>query len=164
MRSILQRLLVCCLSIVLLAPSLAARPVTPAEKRQLPWSGYLPLCEDPAVFAKIQKRFSQAEHQYWGSGLALVAVDQIRETGYRTTGIDYIPRRYCSARTYLNDGTTTALIYWIGEDLGFSGGDYFGWLLGGSRTNLFEHWGVTFRVSGLDRSLTYGPKCRSARP
>ncbi len=164
MQFVLQRLLACFVSVLVFCGSLAARPLTPTDKRQIPWDGDLPLCDNPSVFAEIQQRFWQAEQDYWGSGLALLAVDQIRETGYRTTGLDYIPRRYCSAKVYLSNGAATALVYWIGEDLGFAGGDYFGWLLGGSRTNLIQHWGVTFCVSGLDRSLTYGPKCRSARP
>jgi hypothetical protein len=84
----------------LLATSALAlsQPRTPAEKRFLPYDGVMPLCEAPDVLAKIQHRFSKTERKYWGSGLEMVAFEKIRETGYRLSGIDTIPRRSCTAK------------------------------------------------------------------
>jgi hypothetical protein len=148
----------CLLSVL---QSASAQPVTPSEKRFVPFNGVMPLCEDVNVLAKIQKRFGKAERKYWGSGLEMVAFDKIRETGYRLNGIDTIPRRSCTAKVWLNTGEERMLVYSIGEDTGFAGGDFLGLPFGG--VNLFKHWGVTFCVAGLDRSLTYGRNCQSAR-
>lgn len=143
------------------APLALAQPVTPSEKRFVPYSGVMPLCEDVNVLAKIQKRFSKAERKYWGSGLEMVAFDKIRETAYRFNGIDTIPRRSCTAKVWLNTGEERALVYTIGEDTCFAGGDFLGLPFGG--VNLFQHWGVTFCVAGLDRNLSYGRNCHAAR-
>ena len=142
-----------------------ARPLTPAERRYLPWTGEVPACDTPEVLDRIQTRFRQAEGEYWKSGLEIVGFDRFRETSYRGNGLDYIPRRYCTAKAALNDGKLRTVTYWVGEDQGFAGGDYFGGLLPFSgRTNLINNWGVTFCVSGLDRNYAYGPDCRAARP
>ena len=142
-----------------------ARPLTPAERRFLPWSGDLPACDTPSVLDRIQSRFGQAESGYWNSGLEITGFDRFREIGYRTTGADYIPRRYCTADARLNDGKVRQVSYWIGEDLGFSGGDYIGVVLPFSpRTSFLDNWGVTYCVKGLDRNYAYGPDCRAARP
>jgi hypothetical protein len=132
-----------------------AQPRSPAEQHVLPYSGEMPLCESRDVLAKIQSRFGK----YWGSGLEMVAFETIHETSYRDAGIDVIPRRSCAAKVWLNTGEARQLVYTIGEDTGFAGGDYFGWLLGRG-TDLFSHWGVTFCVAGLDRNLSYGRNCQ----
>ena len=165
-----QAILGLALTVSAAAPWLAAsqaqaRPLTPAERRYLPWSGDLPACDNSGVLGRIQARFSQAESGYWQSGLEIVSFDPFREIGYRSTGADYIPRRYCTARAQLNDGKMRQVSYWVGEDLGFSGGDYAGMLLPfSSQTSLLGNWGVTFCVNGLDRNYAYGPDCRAARP
>ena len=144
-----------------LAPMALAQPVTPSEKRYLPYSGAMPLCEDVKVLEKIQTRFAKSERKYWGSGLHIVAFHKIRETGYRLAGVDTIPRRSCTAQVWVNSGEERSLIYTIGEDTGPAGGDFLGLLFGG--VNLFQHWGVTFCIAGLDRNLSYGRNCRAAR-
>lgn len=125
----------------------SARPQLPAEARYQPYSGALPLCEDNAVLGEIQERFASKESQYWNSALQILGYDRIRETGYRTNGVDYIPRRYCTARVYMNDGRWRQVTYWVGENLGF-----IGW-----------GWGVEWCVAGVDRNYAYGPACRAAR-
>src|SRR3954453_1789688 len=74
-----------------------ARPLTPAERRHVPWHSVLPQCADPDVLGRIVSRFHQRETDYWQSGLEIVGYDRIRETGFRANGLDYIPRRYCTA-------------------------------------------------------------------
>ena len=140
------------------------RPQTPAENRYLPWSGEVPACDSPWVLGRIQSRFYESESEFWNSGLELTGFDRFREIGFRSTGADYIPRRYCTARGHLNDGKIREVTYWIGEDLGFSGGDFLLWSPWYSRTNLINNWGVTFCVNGLDRNYAYGQGCRAARP
>jgi hypothetical protein len=127
----------------------SARPLVPAERRYLPYDGMLRACGDPAVFERIQGRFHEREAEYWNTGLAILSFDDVREIGYRTNGQDYIPRRYCAARAYLNDERKIHQVFYsISEDLGIIG---FG-------------FGVEWCVSGLDRNDAYAPNCKMARP
>ncbi|HUI19634.1 MAG TPA: hypothetical protein VLZ74_01125 [Methylocella sp.] len=127
----------------------AARPLVPAERRYIPYSGVLPACDDPAVFERIQGRFHDREAEFWDTGLEIVGFEEVREIGYKTNGEDYIPRRYCIARAYLNDEKKPRQVsYSINEDLGIIG---FG-------------FGVEWCVAGLDRNDAYAPKCKMARP
>ena len=140
------------------------RPLTRAEKRYLPWSGEVPACDSPWVQGRIQSRFYESEREFWSSGLEIEGFDRFREIGFRSNGPDYIPRRYCTARGHLNDGKIREVTYWIGEDLGFSGMSF---LIGtplDSLGRMFNNWGVTFCVNGLDRNYAYGKGCQAARP
>lgn len=148
-----------------------ARPTTPAERRYVPWSSLLPQCSDPSVLNRVQARFRERESDYWQSGLEITTFDRIRETGFRTTGLDYIPRRYCSARAVMNDQKVRAVTYSIAEDMDTTGGDAlrsvlsslsFGLLRDGP--SVLSHWGVDWCVSGLDRNYAYGTDCQAAKP
>ena len=125
-----------------------ARPITPAERRYLPLTGQVASCSDPAVLHSIGERFQIREKHYWSSGLRLLSFDHIRETGYRTLGYDYVPRRYCEARATFNDDKYRRVDYLIGESLGFAGYGF----------------GVEFCIVGLDRNYAFGPSCRTMRP
>ena len=126
----------------------AARPLTPAEQRTHGYSSKLPLCQDPAVLGKIASRLSDRENEYWSSGLAIVSYDHVREVGFRSAGLDYIPRRHCNAAAVMTDGKVRRVTYAIGEDLGI-----IGW-----------GWGVEWCIAGLDRNLAHGANCRAAGP
>ncbi len=125
-----------------------ARPLTPAEKRFSPYDAVLPSCNDPAVFERIQSRFYQRETEYWNTGLEILGFDQPGEIGFRSNGLDYIPRRYCTARAILNDQKTRMVSYAIGEDLGIIGYGF----------------DVDWCLAGLDRNNAYAPACKMARP
>jgi hypothetical protein len=126
-----------------------ARPLVPAERRYSPYDGVLPACGDPAVFERIQGRFHDRETEFWNTGLEILGFDEVREIGYKTNGYDYIPRRYCIARAYLNDEKTFHQVFYsISEDLGIIG---FG-------------FGIEWCVYGLDRNDAYAPGCKMARP
>lgn len=125
-----------------------ARPITPNERRLLPLTGNIAFCADPSVLQSIVERFQIREGHYWSSGLALLSFDDIRETGYRTTGYDYVPRRYCQARATFNDDKYRQVVYWVGESSGFAGYGF----------------GVEWCVQGLDRNYADGPNCRAVRP
>ena len=146
------------------AATALAGPLTPSEERYLPWTGEIPACDTPQVLWNIQTRFQDVERQYWKSGLEMTGFDRFRQTGYRSTGLASIPRRYCTARAFFNDGKARQITYWIGEDLGFAGGYFFGLLPFTGSTNLFSNWGVTFCVNGLDRQYAYGLGCMAAGP
>jgi hypothetical protein len=151
MKRIFRRLALVAASLAFTAvavDAVGARPLIPAERRFDPYSGYLPSCDDPRVLSRIQDRFAQKESEYWNSALKIVDYDRVRETGYRSTGADYIPRRYCTARAIINDDKRREVVYWIGEDLGM-----IGW-----------GFGVEWCVIGLDRNWAYGPACRAAQP
>jgi len=119
-----------------------------AETRLKPYSGDLPACANELVLAEIARKFWDRERNYWDSVLSLETFDAIRETGFRTRGLSFIPRRHCEARARFNDGQIRRVVYTIGEDLGFIG---FG-------------WGVDWCVLGLDRAKAYNPACSGAGP
>jgi hypothetical protein len=125
----------------------SARPLVPAERRYSPYSGNLPACDDPGVLGYIRDRFGQTQSEYWQSGLQIVGYDRVHETGYRTNGLDYIPRRYCSGRAVMNDQKPRAVTYWIGEGLGI-----IGW-----------GWGVEWCVVGLNHNYAAAPNCEQER-
>ncbi len=134
--------------LVALCAPVAARPLTPAEERAEPYKGVLPVCEDMTVLGKITSRFQDREDEYWSSGLQILSYERVRETGFRTNGLDYIPRRYCEARVVMSDGKARRVTYSIGENAGI-----IGW-----------SWGVEWCIAGLDRNLAYGAGCRAAGP
>ena len=120
----------------------------PAEARIWRYSGVPLACGDPFVLRDIAASFTGREQEYWSSGLALAKFERVWETGYRTNGPSYIPRRYCAAEAMFNDGARRKVVYNVGEALGFIGlGD-----------------GVTWCVVGLDRNRAFGPDCRAAGP
>ena len=130
------------------APAQPLQDAPPAEARLQPYSGALPDCADAIVIAEIARRFSDRERDYWESGLALEALDAVRETGLRSRGLSFIPRRHCEGLARFNDGRSRKIVYTIGEGLGFIG-------LG---------WGVEWCVDGLDRNHADAPKCAGAGP
>ena len=125
-----------------------ARPLTPAEGRYFPFSGEVPACSDGGVLARIQHRFSLRETTYWKSGLEILDFKDVRESGYRTAGVDLIPKRYCRASAIMNDGKVRRVTYWIGENQGI-----IGW-----------SWGMEWCVAGLDHHNAFGPNCTAAGP
>lgn len=147
MKSIAPILLSISLLGAIAAQSSLARPLVPAEKRYRPFTANLPACDDKGVLDRITDRFQQKESLYWKSTLEIVAFDKVRESGFRTNGLDYIPRRYCEARATLNDRKLHHVTYWIGENLGIIGYGY----------------GVEWCVGGLDRNNAFAPACREAR-
>jgi hypothetical protein len=158
-------------TVSLFASSVLARPLTPAERRNVEWNSLLPQCADTSVLGKVQARFSDREGTYWQSGLQIQGFDLIRETGFRVNGLDYIPRRYCSAKALLNDGTARTMHFSVIEDMDMTGGDAlrsvissltFGAVRNGP--SVFPHWSVDWCVVGLDRHNAYGLNCSAAKP
>jgi hypothetical protein len=137
------------LALLALATTALAQPREydpPAELRYPGYSGALPPCADPSVLAEISSSFADREAEYWNSGLVIATFESAGEFGYRSTGLSFIPRRYCQARALFNDGRRRRVVYNIGEALGFIG-------LGS---------GVTWCVEGLDRNHAFSPNCRAA--
>jgi len=120
----------------------------PAEARFVPYTGVLPACGDPSVLSDIGDDFARRESGYWASPLTIVRFLDIDETGYRSNGASYIPRRYCAARALFNDGRRRRVVYDIAEHTGFIG---------------FSP-GVTWCVVGLDRNHAFSPGCHAAGP
>lgn len=129
---------------------------TPAEARWAPFYGDLPACDDPNVLNRIVSRFDQTEKVYWGGAHAIAAFDTDHQTGFRSDGLSYIPRRYCAARAEFVDPRTGELdptrtrpvVYDIIADAGMIG----------------SGWGVEWCVVGLDRMRAYAPDCETLRP
>ncbi|MEF3368010.1 hypothetical protein V3H18_15860 [Methylocystis sp. 9N] len=146
-------LLACAVGGALFAPGAAtAQPAReenpPAELRVLPYTGYPAGCGDPGVLSDIVSGFQTRETWYWASPLAIVGFEAVGETGYRNNGASYIPRRYCRAVALFNDGARRAVVYNVGEALGYIGAGP----------------GVTWCVVGLDRNHAFSPNCRAAGP
>lgn len=120
----------------------------PAEYRE---SGFPPVVESCAaetVQAEIMLTFQERERDYWSSPLEIVAFERFVETGDRTNGLSYIPRRYCRAEALFNDGQRRRIVYNIGSQNGFIGAGP----------------GIIWCVVGLDREHAFGPECRAAGP
>lgn len=122
-------------------------PEDRAENRIIPMYGNLPACDDPAVLGEITSWFDSRESKFWGP-LRAVGYDRIRPIGFRSWGDDMIPRRFCTGRIALNDGSLHRVDYSVRENLGL-----FGWT-----------WNVNWCVNGLDRHRSYAPGCQMARP
>ncbi|PNG24610.1 hypothetical protein [Methylocella silvestris] len=129
-------------------PAASARPLVPSEYRYEPFNSNLPACADPEPLGEIRTTFREREQQYWRTGLDIVAFEVVQETGFRSNGLDYIPRRYCEARIAMSDSKVRLLSYSISQSLGPIG---FG-------------FGVEWCVSGLDRFNANAPNCKMARP
>ncbi len=132
----------------LCAAPAAARPLVPSERRYEPFDSVLPGCADAAPLNEILARFHERESEFWRTGLEIVAFEDVREIGFRSNGLDYIPRRYCEARIHMNDAKVRAVDYSISKDLGGIG----------------DQFGVEWCVLGLDRFNANAPNCKMARP
>ncbi len=134
---------------------------TPAEARWAPFhANYanVPVCDDHVVLSAITDQFDETESLYWGGVHAIDAFERIREIGFRSDGIDYIPRRYCVARALIYNPRVTppeqrrarTIVYNVGAAEGFLG----------------LTWGVEWCVVGLDRELAYeyDSDCALLRP
>ena len=119
-----------------------------AEDRLLPFSGNVPACNDPAVLRQISSRFAHREAHFWNSPLTIQNFDEVRDVAFRPWGDSFIPRRFCTARTYFSDGYRRTVNYSVREALGPIG-------IGSN---------VEWCVVGLDRNFAFAPACRVALP
>ncbi len=129
-------------------PPAAARPLVPAERRYEPFDSVLPACDDSAPLNEILARFQERESEFWRTGLEIAAFAHIREIGFRSNGLDYIPRRYCEARVIMNNSKVSSVSYSISKDLGGIG----------------DTFGIEWCIVGLDRMDAFAPNCKMARP
>ncbi|UMY18893.1 hypothetical protein MMB17_06195 [Methylobacterium organophilum] len=138
-------------STVLPAQARSAREeISPAEEQTFPYDANIPGCQDPSVLETVSSQFAEKEEQYWNSSMTIVAYDHIERTAWRPYGVDFIPRRFCTAVATTSDGLRRKIDYSVRESTG---------LIGAS-------WGIDFCVHGLDRNLSYAyaTACRMARP
>jgi hypothetical protein len=80
--------------------------------------------------------------------VTIAGYKKIRPVAWRPWGLDYIPRRFCTATAILSDGTKRRIDYSVREDLGIIGAT----------------WGVDYCVLGHDHNWAYAPACQMARP
>jgi hypothetical protein len=145
----MYRLLLCLAALFgLSAPAFAAGVVVPAEQRHSPFSGELPPCDDAVVVWKAEYHFNDKEAEYWNPDLEIKEIVDIKEIGYRTNGVAYIPRRFCVGTAKLSDGVSRQIVYQVQQSLGFAGFTI----------------GVEMCVIGLDRNYAYSPACSVLRP
>jgi hypothetical protein len=132
---------------------------TPAEARWAPFhANYanVPACDDRAVLSTISGRFDDTEGLYWGGVHAIEAFERIREIGFRSDGLDYIPRRYCVARALIYDPRVAPPEQRKAHTVVFN--------VGAAEGIIGLKWGVEWCVVGLDRELAYAPACLVLRP
>lgn len=122
--------------------------IDPAEEREFPYDANIPGCQDPVVLSTVSSKFAEKEDQYWASRLTIVGYENIQRTAWRPWGLDYVPRRFCTATATVSDGMKRKVDYSVREGLGPFGAT----------------WGVEFCVHGLDRNWAYSPACLAARP
>ncbi len=128
----------------------AREEISPAEEEVFPYDADIPGCQDVAVLEKVSNQFAEKEAKFWNSSMTILSYDTIQRTAWRPYGVDFIPRRYCSATATTSDGVRRKIDYSVRESLGIIGAT----------------WGVEFCVHGLDRNLAYAysSACRMARP
>ena len=121
---------------------------TPAEARWAPFFDNMPACDEGGVLSTISGRFFGTQREFWNSNLAIASFDRIREIGFRSNGLSYIPRRYCVARVAMSDRKERTVVYAVGTQLGIIG----------------VTWGVEWCVVGIDPTFAYAPDCEVIRP
>lgn len=151
MRRPLSAVLAVALALGSLTPAYARsarEEVSPAEEHEFPFDARIPACDSPNVLEEITSKFVEKETQYWNSSLRIVGYDHIERTAWRPYGLDYIPRRFCSAVATTSDGVRRRVDYAVRESLGY----------------ISATWDVRFCVHGLDRNFANAPGCLEARP
>ncbi len=133
---------------MLCAAPVAAREITPAERREIPYDSRIPACDNPSVLFDIADRFAKREDRFWNSSLTIVSYEGLRQTSWRPWGLDYIPRRFCSGTVLVSDGVKRRIDFSVREDLGAIG----------------LTWGTEWCIQGLDRNYAFAPGCKQARP
>ncbi|WP_375463033.1 hypothetical protein [uncultured Methylobacterium sp.] len=128
----------------------AREDIEPSEERAFPFDADIPGCQDADVLEKVSTQFAEKEAKFWNSSLTIVAYDRIERTAWRPWGLDFYPRRFCTATATTSDGIRRKVDYSVRESLGIIG----------------STWGIEFCVHGLDRDLSYAyaTACRMARP
>lgn len=121
---------------------------TPAEARWAPFFDDMPACNDAGVLSTISSRFGQTQREFWDPNLAIQGFDRVREIGFRSNGLSYIPRRYCIARAAMTDQRYRTVAYAVATQTGIIG----------------NTWGVQWCVVGVDPNLAYAPDCEVIRP
>ena len=121
---------------------------TPAEARWAPFFDDMPPCDDSGVLSTISGRFAGTQREFWNSNLAIAGFERVREIGFRSNGLSYIPRRYCVARAAMTDQRQRTVAYAIGTQVGIIG----------------NTWGVEWCVVGIDPTLAYAPDCVVIKP
>jgi hypothetical protein len=119
-RSLVRSFLFTVTAALALTGGAGARELTPAEKRILPYAADLPVCGDPSILAEISTRFAEKEAKFWNSNLTIVEYERIAPLAWRPWGLDFIPRRYCTATATVSNGRKSRVDYSVREDTGLS--------------------------------------------
>jgi len=110
------------------------------------YDGDVPSCE--AALSEITSRFEGNQAQFWNTNVQILGYEQVRQVAFSPWAKGTVPRRFCSAVADVSTGRKHRVNYYITEDGGIVG----------------STWGVTYCVVGFDRSMTYSPACKMARP
>jgi hypothetical protein len=111
-----------------------------------------PSCTDDWTLAKIRHRFAYGALNVEKRDLAIVEVTKIREIANSVDRPSPIPRRWCTAKVTLSDGTRSRLSWVVEGGVGFAGPG-LAWLPDE----------VEFCVSGHDPWRVHDGTCRTTR-
>ncbi len=121
---------------------------TPAEARWAPFLADMPGCDNGWVLSTVSGRFAGTQREFWNSNSSIAGFDRVREIGFRSNGLAYIPRRYCVARAAMSDLKYRTVVYAVASQTGLLG----------------MTWGVEWCVVGIDPTFAYAPDCEVIRP
>lgn len=116
----------------------------PSEEGAWPFTFDTPACDDAYVLRKIMHDFEKRERDFWNSDLFIARFEIIKETGLRSHGLSYTPRRYCKSTAIFGDGAKRDVFYNITPD----------------QSIIFSGQVIDWCVVGLDRAHVDGPNCR----
>lgn len=118
-----------------------------SEKTLWPFEFDLPVCDDYYVLRKIMHDFQSREKEFWASDLFISEFAKVNQTGLRTFGRSYIPRRYCQSEALFGDGVKRMVYYSITPD----------------QSVILTGQVIDWCVVGLDRTHVNGPNCQRVR-
>jgi hypothetical protein len=107
----------------------------------------LPDCADPAVLRDITRKFSVQDARLIKSGLAIVGIDQTRQTRFKD-GPSLTDVRYCTGTAWLSNGRASEVVY----------------IIEGPMKGPFSlGWAVESCLPAFDPFRVYDGNCRSIR-
>lgn len=116
----------------------------PSEEGAWPYVQDLPRCEDEYVLRKIMYDFEKREREYWSSNLYINKFIKIEETGVRSNGLSYTPRRYCKSEAVFSDALKRIVYFNITPD----------------QSVILSGQVIDWCINGLDREHVDGPNCQ----
>ena len=131
-----------------IAITAALLPAAPTLAHGFGFRSELPECSDDRVHRRIVERSGWADRRTWKKGVAITAIEGVRQSRLVARGPRRIAERYCRATARLTDGRRVRLYFLIEDQMGYAG----------------TGWYVSFCLPGRDPYRVYDGRCRVVRP